>query len=35
MDPAEVVVLDSMHGVGERKEAPNPREDLWLSSVDG
>lgn len=30
-----VVVLDSTHAETDRKDVLNPREDLWLSSVDG
>ncbi|KAI2467731.1 hypothetical protein F4781DRAFT_433099 [Annulohypoxylon bovei var. microspora] len=30
-----VVVLDTMHHVGERDEAIDPKEDLWLTSADG
>ncbi|KAI0889946.1 uncharacterized protein GGS22DRAFT_6412 [Annulohypoxylon maeteangense] len=30
-----VVVLDSLHRVGERDEVIDPKEDLWLTSADG
>jgi hypothetical protein len=31
----DVVVLDSMPEGLERKETLDPKEDLWLSTVDG
>jgi hypothetical protein len=30
-----VVVLDTTHDEKNRKDVLNPREDLWLSTVDG
>lgn len=35
VNPPGVVVLDTLHHVGEREEAIDPREDLWLTSADG
>ncbi|OTB08826.1 hypothetical protein M426DRAFT_162442 [Hypoxylon sp. CI-4A] len=35
INPPRVIVLDTMHGVGNREEAVNPKEDLWLTSADG
>ncbi|KAI1768238.1 hypothetical protein GGR53DRAFT_433550 [Hypoxylon sp. FL1150] len=37
INPPGVVVLDTMHGEGDRDAAEvlDPREDLWLSSADG
>ncbi|OTA64559.1 hypothetical protein K449DRAFT_270261 [Hypoxylon sp. EC38] len=35
VNPPGVVVLDTLHHVGEREEAIDPKEDLWLTSADG
>lgn len=34
-NPPDIIVLDSMHGVGEKKETLDLKEDLWLSTADG
>ncbi|KAI1107772.1 hypothetical protein F4804DRAFT_120 [Jackrogersella minutella] len=35
VNPPSIVVLDSLHHVGDREEAIDPKEDLWLTSADG
>ena len=35
VNPPGVVVLDTLHHVGDRDEVVDPKEDLWLTSADG